>query len=59
MNREKVLYLLIAVLATLCISAIGVAIAERSWLITALSLIGMYAAFAGARKLRSRQASGQ
>ncbi|WP_240375051.1 DUF5325 family protein [Bacillus piscicola] len=54
MDRYKVYFLLLATLAVFSIAGIGVAVAERSFLIAVVCLVGLYAAFAVARKLRGR-----
>ncbi|WP_158735520.1 DUF5325 family protein [Alteribacillus sp. YIM 98480] len=54
MNWEKVCFLFLAVFATLCIASLGVAVAERSLLIAAFCLMGLYSTFLLSRKLRAR-----
>ncbi len=54
MNREKTIFLLLAILAVLSISMIGVAIAERSIIIACIAVLGTYLSFALARKTREK-----
>ncbi|WP_096199201.1 DUF5325 family protein [Bacillus sp. FJAT-45350] len=44
MKKENIMFLLLAVITVICIMGIGIAVAERSLLITLLSLIGIFIA---------------
>ncbi|MGO4887935.1 DUF5325 family protein [Anaerobacillus sp. MEB173] len=44
MGKEKIIFISLATFTALCISLIGVAIAERSILITCIAILGIVAA---------------
>ncbi|MFB4164713.1 DUF5325 family protein [Alteribacillus sp. JSM 102045] len=54
MNWEKLCFLFLAVFAVLCIASIGVAVAERSILLAAFCIVGLFFSFTMSRKLRTR-----
>lgn len=54
MNPLKLTYLILAVIATLSIASIGIAVAERSILIAVFCFIGLAGSFTLARLLRAK-----
>ncbi|WP_185819837.1 DUF5325 family protein [Salibacterium salarium] len=54
MNPVKLTYLLLAVIATFSVASIGIAVAEKSYLIAVFCFIGLFGSFTIARLLRTK-----